>query len=122
MIKANVTTKDLEGWDAQLDEVMEAIDANLNEVAKVVLTAAKTTSAFSDKTGLLRSKISKKKSKFENGGYIIEAKAPHAHLVEYGHMLVFFGRVTGKRVPAHPFMRPAKEIGLRRAIELFRQR
>ena len=122
MIKANVTTKDLEGWDAQLDEVMEAIDANLNEVAKVVLTAAKTTSAFSDKTGLLRSKISKKKSKFENGGYIIEAKAPHAHLVEYGHVLIFFGRVTGKRVQAYPFMRPAKEIGLRRAIELFRQR
>lgn len=32
-------------------------------------------------------------------------KAPHAHLVEYGHALVRGGKVIG-HVPAHPFFRP----------------
>ena len=122
MISANVSLKNMDGFDAQLGEVMAAVDANLEQVAGIVLAAAKSSSAFRDKTGTLRGRISKKKSKFENGGYVVEARAPHAHLIEYGHVMIAWGHVTHKRVPAHPFMRPAKEQGLRRAIELFRSK
>lgn len=31
----------------------------------------------------------------------------HAHLLEYGHKLVAWGRVTGQRVAPRPFMRPS---------------
>lgn len=31
------------------------------------------------------------------------------HLVEYGHKLVVYGHPTGRRVPPHPFMRPAAD-------------
>ena len=31
----------------------------------------------------------------------------HGHLVEDGHEEVLFGKRTGRRVPPHPFMRPA---------------
>ena len=59
----------------------------------------KQTSAFADKTGNLRESIRKEKSLFEQGGFVIVADAPHAHLVEYGH--------GGKHpAPAHPFVRP----------------
>ena len=132
MIKARVSLEDMEGFDAQYDEVVDAITANLSEVADVVLAAAKTSTAFRDKTGNLRMSIRKRKSRFENGGFIIMArgsnktgdKGYHAHLVEFGHVMIDHkGRVTKLgRVPAHPFMRPAKEQGIRKAIELFRSR
>lgn len=32
-----------------------------------------------------------------------------AHLVEYGHEEYLYGRPTGRRVPPHPFMRPAAD-------------
>jgi len=120
MIKANVRI-DWSGMDDQLDAVKDAIAQNLDIVADLVQSEAKTSSAFADKTGMLRRTIRKKKSKFEDGGYIVESRAPHAHLVEYGHVKIAWGRVTGERVPAHPFMRTAKEQGVRKAIELFKK-
>ena len=33
----------------------------------------------------------------------------HAHLLEFGHKLIAWGRETGKRVAPRPFMRPAME-------------
>ena len=118
MIKANIRM-DLAGFDESLGEIQKIIDANCSEVADLVTKVAQTTSAFSDKTGTLRGSIRKKKSKFENGGYVVESKAPHAHLIEYGHVKIAWGHVTGGRVPAHPFMRPAKEQGIRLAVSLF---
>ena len=119
MIKAT-TRIDFSGFDVALEQVQKIIDNNLEKVASLVETEAKTTSAFRDKTGTLRKRIKIKKSKFEDGGYIVAATAPHAHLIEYGHVMIAWGNVTGKRVPAHPFMRPAKEQGIRKAIELFK--
>lgn len=124
IVKANVSIRNMDGFDAQLAEVIEAIDANLSEVATVVETSAKTTSAFIDRTGNLRDSIAKKKSKFPDGGYIVKAsggnrkKGYHAHLVEFGHIQIPPGTIG--RVPAHPFMRPALEFGIRHAIVLFR--
>lgn len=42
-------------------------------------------------------------------------KAPHAHLVEYGHALVKNGKVIG-HVPAYPFWRPALDSKLPHAV------
>lgn len=121
MIKAGVRF-DLSGFDETVDQILEIIDQNVSEIASLVESSARSTSAFADKTGKLRGSIKKKKSKFEYGGYIVVARAPHAHLIEYGHVMIAWGRITGKRVPAHPFMRPAKEKGLRLGIELFKQK
>lgn len=110
----------MEGFDAQIDEVMEAIQANLKEVAEVVKVEAQTTSVFADKTGTLRKSIKLKKSKFEDGGYIVFTKAPHSGLVEFGHVLIAWGNNTGRRVQPYPFMRPSVDKGIRKAITLFR--
>lgn len=120
MIKVNVSFRDMDGFDAQLDEISDAINAKLEDIATLVRDEAKATSEFADKTGKLRGSIRKRKSRFEGGGYIVEAKAPHAHLVELGHVLIAWGHITGKRVPPHPFMRPALDKGMREAVNLFR--
>ena len=116
MLSANVSVRDIAGLDASIDEVMDAMDANLKDIAEYVEQEAQTTLAYQDKTGKLRKKTQLKVSKYEDGGYIVQARAPHAHLVEYGHVLVAWGRVTGKRVKPHPFLRPALEKGVVYAI------
>ena len=116
MLSAKVSVKDIAGLDASIDEVMDAMDANLKDIAEYVEQEAQTTLAYQDKTGKLRKKTQLKVSKYEDGGYIVQARAPHAHLVEYGHVLVAWGRVTGKRVKPHPFLRPALEKGVVYAI------
>lgn len=126
MIKAKVSVENMDGFDHQLEEVIKAIDGNLNAVATLVEQDAKTTSAFIDRTGNLRDSIKKRKSKFEDGGYIVVAsgrgkdKGYHASLVEFGHVLIAWGEPTGKRVAPRPFLRPALEVGIRKAMELFK--
>ena len=121
MFKANVSVKNIDGFDAQLEDVLDAIEDNLDDIAKVVKAEADTTAEFVDKTGLLRKSNKKRKSKFEDGGYIVFNRAPHAHLVEFGHVKFLFGHPTGERVPAHPFMRHALEKGFLKALEIFRR-
>lgn len=120
MMSAHVRVTDLDGLDASLSEIMDAIDQNLEATAQFVEQEAKTTAAFKDKTGLLRKRIKLRKSKFEDGGYIVQARAPHAHLVEFGHVKFLWGRPTGERVPPHPYLRPALEKGIRFAVAKFR--
>jgi len=79
--------------------VQAKLDADASRIADWMLQELKITTAFSDKTGILRKSFRKKKSKFERGGYVVISDAPHAPLVEYGH--------GGKHpAPAHPFIRP----------------
>lgn len=126
MIKANVSLQNMDGFDYQLEEVVKAVEHNLNEVAEIVEQDAKSTSAFIDRTGNLRNSIKKRKSRFEDGGYIVIAsgrgkdKGYHASLVEFGHTLIAWGHPTGKRVEPKPFLRPALEQGIRKAVELFK--
>lgn len=128
MIKGTVSLKNFEGFDGQLAEVVRAVEENLSEVADIVHREAKASAGFADKTGNLRKSIRKKKSKFKNGGFIVSAsghggdKGYHAALVEFGHVKFLWGKPTGERVPPHPFMRPALEIGLQKALELFRSK
>lgn len=84
------------------------INENSKQIARQIATDAK--SSVNSVTGNLKRSIKARKSKFEDGGYIVIARAPHAHLVEYGH--------GGPRpAPAHPFLRPAldKNINAARA-------
>ena len=119
-LKASVSVRDLDGLDAAVSEIMTAIDQDLESVADHVLSEAETTTAFYDKIGNLRKKIQLKKSKFEDGGYIVQARAPHAHLVEFGHVMYIHGKSTGKRVPPHPFLRPALAKGIIYAVNKLR--
>ena len=120
LMSAHVRVADLDGLDAQLGEIMDAIDQNLEETAQFVEREAQISAAFQDKTGKLRKKIKLKKSKFEDGGWIVEARAPHAHLVEFGHVKFLWGKPTSERVPPHPFLRPALEKGIRYAVGKFK--
>lgn len=89
-------------WNDALirEKIRKGIDKGSEMVAQEVLTKAKNTTDFKDNTGNLRQSIKMFKSKFEKGGYVVMADAPHAHLIEFGH---------GGRSPAgpKPFMRNA---------------
>lgn len=126
MSQAKVSIKNMEGFDYQLAEVIKVINHNFKEVATIAHNEAKTTAEFIDKTGNLRSSIKMRKSRYEDGGYIVRAsgrgkdKGYHAANVEFGHVMIAWGHPTGKRVPPHPFMRKAQEAGIRKAMELFK--
>jgi len=129
MIRARIEFADLEkGLGAAYAEIMAVVDQNLHKVAKVVHAEAVATTEFDDgPTKNLRNSIRLKKSKFKDGGYIVAArgrnkdKGYHAHLVEFGHVMIAWGRVIpGGRVAPHKFMRKAKESGIKKAYELFR--
>lgn len=105
---------------AALQGIIGDVDQTLRETANEVAAEAKRTTAFRDKTGTLRGRIRVVKSKFPEGGWLVVADSPHAHLVERGHLLVLKGkggivRVVG-HVTAKPFMRPAADRGKASAI------
>jgi len=112
-----------EGFAKQFAQNESVINDLLRDIAITVRDDAQKTAAFIDRTGNLRKSIGMRKSKFERGGYIVKAtgrnrisgatraRGFHAHLVEFGHVKVLWGRRTGERVPPHPFMRPALERG-----------
>ena len=95
----------LDEYAAWSDEIVEAVG---REVLKETRQRAK--GAFDDKTGLLRKKISRKKSRFDKDTHIVGAFAPHAHLVEFGSGVRVDkrGKVSG-HMPASPFLGPAGE-------------
>jgi len=109
-------------------DVAEYINDNAEEIAKQIAIDARSSNAFQDYKGTdresnrsklkysngrkLRKSIKAKESKFDDGGWIVIATAPHAHLVEYGH--------GGKSpAPAHPFLRPALGKNISLAINKF---
>ena len=120
MIQGRVSRVALADLDAALDEILVAVDADLSGIADYVEAEAKTTARFADKTGNLRKTIKKRKSKFPEGGYIVVATAPHAHLVEFGHAMWVKGVYVKDHVKPRRFLRKAKEKGWREAIRRFR--
>lgn len=120
MIQGRVSRVALADIDAALDEILAAVDADLSGIADYVEAEAKTTARFADKTGNLRKTIKKRKSKFPEGGYIVVATAPHAHLVEFGHAMWVKGVYVKDHVKPRRFLRQAKEKGWREAIRRFR--
>ena len=120
MIQGRVSRVALADLDAALEEILVAVDADLSGIADYVEAEAKTTAQFVDKTGNLRKTIKKRKSKFPEGGYIVVATAPHAHLVEFGHAMWVKGVYVKDYVKPRKFLRQAKEKGWREAIRRFR--
>ena len=120
MIQGRVSRVALADLDAALDEILAAVDADLSGIADYVEAEAKTTARFVDRSGNLRKTIKKRKSKFPEGGYIVVATAPHAHLVEFGHAMWVKGVYVKDHVKPRKFLRKAKEKGWREAIRRFR--
>lgn len=126
LLKASAqVSSDLDAeFAAALMSIVGDVDKVLENAANEVSFEARRTSAFRDKTGRLRGKIEMKKSKFEGGGYIVTARAPHAHLVEFGHLQVVKNKqglvkVVG-HVSAKPFLRPALDSVRARLIAQLR--
>ena len=112
-----MTTVDIDTRAFEL-ELGKFIDENAQAIAGQISADAKATTLFKDKTGALRKKIRVRKSKYDGGGYIVIAAAPHAHLVEYGHALVKNGKTIG-RVAPRPFLRKAKDQNIEAARRAF---
>lgn len=94
------------------DQSIEVYEKELEKVASVIENNTKS-NITDGPTGNLKSSVTLKKAsgkkrvsyKISAGG----AKAPHAHLVEFGHRIITKnGDVVGD-VPAHPFLRKAFE-------------
>lgn len=120
MIQGRVSRVALADINAALEEILAAVDADLSGIADYVEAEAKTTARFADKSKTLRNSIKKRKSKFPEGGYIVVATAPHAHLVEFGHAMWVKGVYVKDHVKPRKFLRKAKEKGWREAIRRFR--
>ena len=134
--KAHVVIEFPEDFSDLMGKINAQLDEESLSIAKDVVTDMKASTAFRDYTGtaresewhkkhfpnatVLRKKMRAQKSHYVGGGAIAIASAPHAHLVEYGHALILDGKVVGT-VPAHPFMRPAKEKRVNEAIERIKE-
>ena len=97
--------------------VRAEIDSDLGGIAAQVFEKAKSSMAFRDKTGRLRQSIWIYRSKYKDGGYVVYVKAPHSHLVEFGHAVVTKdGKVLEHRVPGKFFLRKARNA-VRRTVD-----
>ena len=97
--------------------VRAEIDSDLGGIAAQVFEKAKASTAFKDKTGRLRQSIWIYRSKYKDGGYVVYVKAPHSHLVEFGHAVVAKdGKVLEHRVPGKFFLRKARNA-VRRTVD-----
>lgn len=111
--------------------VAEFIDQNSEAIAKQIAADAK--ASVNVVTGNLRRSIRAKKSKFPDGGWIVQSVAPHSFLVEFGGVNprtpkdkkvlkgadgTFYGTEVAP-MPAKPFLRPALDKNIKLAREQF---
>jgi hypothetical protein len=118
------------------EKLARFINENAEQIAKQIATDARATTEFQDYKGTaresewskktwgsnarkLRRSIRAKESKFEDGGWIVQATAPHAHLIEYGHDIVTKdGRKVGRAQP-RSFLRKALNDNIAAARNAF---
>lgn len=104
MLSADVNC-DMTGFDRIDDELRQYINANLEGIAHEVKDRAKAN--IKNRTGRLRRSVRVRETK--DGEFRVVASAPHAHLVEFGHVQENKkGKIIG-HVPPHPFLRPARD-------------
>ena len=99
-------------------QLQEHLDDKAKQIAAQIRKDARASAAFIDKSGRLRKSIKSRKSKFDDGGYIVKAGgrgAMQAFLIEHGRGP---GGWHNGSVPAKPYLRPA----LDRNIDLARQK
>ena len=107
---------DMESMLPKDEELIKAIskyiDTHTEQIAEEIATEAKQRAPR--RIGRLVRSIRVRPSRFEGGGWLVIASAPHAHLVEYGHQIVDRkGRVRGRVAPS-PFLRPAAAVVTRK--------
>jgi len=110
VIPIEAIMQEVSGW---ADEI---IDAAADAAVKEIRQNAR--ARFGKVTGNLLRRIRKKKSKINKGQVLAGAFAPHAHLLEYGHLKVLWGHRTGEHVPGVPFVGPAEEAVKARLSEI----
>lgn len=113
--------------EIDLRQYQRQLDKDLKNIADLTGKYAQRSTAFRDVTGELRKSITvEKRHEYTTSRgnvrlavnlprnreadavvYLVRAKAPHAHLVEYGHAMVTRSGNTVGYVPAQPFLRPA---------------
>jgi HK97 gp10 family phage protein len=101
--KVEINTKEFEL------ELAAFINENAGKIAKQIEADAQSTTAFKDKTGNLRESIKSKKSRYDDGGWIVQVTAPHAHLLEFGT----------EKMAARAFLRPALDRNIQAAKMAF---
>ena len=92
------------------EKLADHINENAEQIARQI--AADARAKVNVVTGNLRKGIKAKKSKFEDGGWIVLSSAPHSWIVEHGHG-------GPKPAPAHAFLRPALNANIDAAKAAF---
>jgi len=125
--RVEINTKEFE------QRLQEHLDEKCKIIADQIKVDAKTGAymaerKFKDKTGALRKSIKVRKSKYDDGGYIVKAGgrgAMQAWIIEHGHQSISgtgANRVdNGVFVPAFPFMKPALDKNIRFAEIVLRE-
>jgi HK97 gp10 family phage protein len=115
--RVEINTKEFE------QRLQEHLDEKCKIIADQIKVDAKTGAymaerKFKDITGALRKSIKTKKSKYDDGGYIVKAGgrgAMQSWLIEHGH--------GGPRpAPAFPFLKPALDKNIRFAEMVLREK
>lgn len=104
-------------------EIMEEVSGWADEITDAIAREAvreirRNAQQFNVLTGNLKKSIRKKKSRINRGEVIAGAMAPHAHLLEYGHLKVLWGNRTGEHVPGTHFVGKAEDAIAQRAREI----
>ena len=105
-------------------DIMLVVDEWTGEIVDAIAAAAvqeirkNAASSFGTKTGNLKRSIRRKRSKYDNKAAIAGAFAPHAHLLENGHLKVLWGKRTGEHVPGTYFVARAQAAVEARAQEI----
>lgn len=104
-------------------QIMEIANGWAEEIADALGAVAvreirKNAQSFNVLTGNLKKSIKKRRSKINRGEVIAGAFAPHAHLLENGHLKVLWGKRTGEHVPGTYFVARAQAAVERQAVEV----
>ena len=106
----------MELYGGYLEEILRkcaqfAVKRMRNNAKKFELLSVSGTGHYKwwNSSGYLLKRFKRNRSNFSRQQFIAGCSAPHAHLLEYGHVKWIYGKNTGEHVPASPFIRPAEE-------------
>lgn len=96
-----------------IEKVRNAVESASREGARDVAQDARTLCPWD--TGELATSIEVKKSKFEDGGYLVMAQGPG----NYNRFYAAFVELGTHNTAAHPFLRPALRKNKRKIVQNF---
>ena len=106
-VRVNLDTDKIDQMIAEfINENSEAIAKQIAADAKAIIKSAQKPI---DRTGNLRRGIRARKSKYPDGGWIVQATAPHSFIIEKGR----------SNAPAYPYLTPALDKNIAAARTMF---